>query len=42
VIGRRVAAARNKLANISKRSPKKTNSDGIVQVMERMVQVLEK
>ncbi|XP_071677354.1 uncharacterized protein [Lolium perenne] len=42
VKGKRVAAARNKLPKIPKRSPKKRNSDGIVQVMERMVQVREK
>ncbi|XP_047061304.1 uncharacterized protein LOC124668162 isoform X2 [Lolium rigidum] len=42
VKGKRVAAARNKLAKIPKRSSKKRNSDGIVQVMERMVQVREK
>ncbi|KAM0837501.1 hypothetical protein ACQ4PT_061618 [Festuca glaucescens] len=42
VKGKRVAAARNKLAKIPKRSPKKRNSDGIVQVMERMVHVREK
>jgi hypothetical protein len=42
VKGKRVAAARNKLAKIPKRSPKKRNSDGIVHVMERMVQAREK
>ncbi|KAM0903853.1 hypothetical protein ACQ4PT_018387 [Festuca glaucescens] len=42
VKGKMVAAARNKLAKIPKRSPKKRNSNGIVQVMERMVQVREK
>ena len=39
---RPVAAARNKLAKIPKKSPKKRNSDGIVQVMARMVEIKEK
>lgn len=37
-----VGASRNKLPKKPKRSPKKRSSDGIVQVMERLVHVKEK
>jgi hypothetical protein len=36
------AAARNKLAKKPKKSPKKRNTDGIVQVMESLVRIKEK
>jgi hypothetical protein len=36
------AAARNKLPKKPKKSPKKRNADGIVQVMERLVKIKER